>query len=100
MSPIGASRRTNKGRSGLGLDAQRETNHHLSQKHLAEFVEVESGKLNARPQFASAMHGAKVTGAKLLIAKLDRLSRNVAFIATLQESGVKFVCADMREATS
>jgi DNA invertase Pin-like site-specific DNA recombinase len=55
----------------------------------------ESGKLNTRPQLAAAMHRAKVTRAKLLIAKLDRLSRNVAFIAALQESGVKFVCADM-----
>ena len=91
-----------QGRSGLGLDAQRETIaaylRSVGGQAIAEFVEVESGKLNARPQLAAAMHRAKVTGAKLLIAKLDRLSRNVAFIAALQESGVKFVCADMPEA--
>jgi DNA invertase Pin-like site-specific DNA recombinase len=61
-------------------------------------VEIESGKRDERPQLAAALHRAKVTGAKLLIAKLDRLSRNVAFIARLQESGVQFVCADMPEA--
>jgi DNA invertase Pin-like site-specific DNA recombinase len=91
-----------QGRSGLGLEAQRETIatylRGTGGEAIAEFVEVESGKLNARPQLTAAMYRAKVTGAKLLIAKLDRLSRNVAFIAALQESGVKFVCADMPEA--
>jgi DNA invertase Pin-like site-specific DNA recombinase len=91
-----------QGRSGLGLQAQRETiaNYLRSTggEAIAEFVEVESGKLNARPQLAAAMYRAKVTGAKLLIAKFDRLSRNVAFTAALQESAVKFVCADMPEA--
>jgi DNA invertase Pin-like site-specific DNA recombinase len=84
------------------LEAQRETIaaylRSMGGEAIAEFVEVESGKLNTRPQLAAAMHRAKVTGAKLLIAKLDRLSRNVTFIAALQESGVKFVCADMPEA--
>jgi len=88
-----------QGRSGLGLEAQRETIATYlwgtGGEAIAEFVEVESGKLNTRPQLSAAMYRAKVTGAKLLIAKLDRLSRNVAFIAALQESGVKFVCADM-----
>ena len=91
-----------QGRSGLGLEAQRDTIatylRGTGGEAIAEFVEVESGKLNTRRQLAAAMYRAKVTGAKLLIAKLDRLSRNVSFIAALQESGVKFVCADMPEA--
>jgi DNA invertase Pin-like site-specific DNA recombinase len=89
-----------QGRSGLGLDAQRQAiaDFLAGGKLVAEFVEIESGKRDERPQLAAALHRAKVTGAKLLIAKLDRLSRNVAFIARLQESGVQFVCADMPEA--
>src|SRR5262245_32107123 len=89
-----------QGRSGLGLDAQRQaiTEFLAGGKPAAEYVEIESGKRDERPQLAAALHRAKVTGAKLLIAKLDRLSRNVAFIARLQESGAKFVCADMPEA--
>ena len=89
-----------QGRSGLGREAQRQaiSDFLAGGKLVAEFVETESGKNDARPQLAAALHRAKVTGAKLLIAKLDRLSRNVAFIAQLQESGVKFVCADMPEA--
>lgn len=89
-----------QGRSGLGLDAQRQaiTDFLAGGKLVAEFVEIESGKRDARPQLAAALHRAKVTGSKLLIAKLDRLSRRVSFIAQLQESGVKFVCCDMPEA--
>ena len=89
-----------QGRSGLGLDAQRQAIADFCDGHppVAEFVEIESGKRDERPQLAKALHRAKVTGAKLLIAKLDRLSRNVGFIAALQDSGVKFVCADMPEA--
>ena len=89
-----------QGRSGLGLEAQRQAiaDFLAGGKLVAEFVEIESGKRDERPALAKALHRAKVTGAKLLIAKLDRLSRNVAFIAALQESGVKFVCADMPEA--
>jgi len=51
-----------------------------------------------RPELTKALHRAKVTGAILVVAKLDRLSRNVAFLATLQDSGVKFIAADMPEA--
>ena len=89
-----------QGRSGLGLDAQRQAISDFCDgvPAVAEFVEIESGKKDARPELAKALHRAKVTGAKLLIAKLDRLSRNVGFIAALQDSGVKFVCADMPEA--
>ena len=91
-----------QGRSGLGLDAQRQAIADylgsVTGTKVAEFVEIESGKRDERPQLAAALHRAKMTGAKLIIAKLDRLSRNVGFIARLQESHVKFVCADMPEA--
>lgn len=63
-----------------------------------EFVEVESGKLDARPQLEQALVLCELTGATLVVAKLDRLSRNVAFLATLQESGARFIAADMPEA--
>jgi DNA invertase Pin-like site-specific DNA recombinase len=62
------------------------------------YIETESGKENDRPELAKALNRCKLTGATLLVAKLDRLSRNVAFIAQLQDAGVKFVAADMREA--
>jgi DNA invertase Pin-like site-specific DNA recombinase len=91
-----------QGRSGLGLDAQRDAVRTFCQTRacevLAEYTEVESGKRNDRPELARAMHHAKVTGATLVIAKLDRLSRNAAFLLQLQESGAKFVAADMPEA--
>ena len=89
-------------RSGLGLDAQREAVEGLCHQRgwqlLAEFTEVESGKRNDRPELGAALKRAKVTGSRLVIAKLDRLSRNVAFLAALQESGAKFTAADMPEA--
>jgi DNA invertase Pin-like site-specific DNA recombinase len=91
-----------QGRSGLGLEAQRAAvASYLNGgqwKLVKEYVEVESGKNDKRPQLQKALHHAKVTGATLVIAKLDRLSRNVAFIDNLQESEVPFVCADMPEA--
>ncbi|WP_431850782.1 recombinase family protein [Allosphingosinicella sp.] len=62
------------------------------------FVEVESGKRDDRPELLAAIERCKVTGAVLVVAKLDRLSRNVAFLATLQDSGVRFLAADMPEA--
>lgn len=91
-----------QGRSGMGLEAQRAAvNAFLNGgdwELVAEFVEVETGKSDERPKLHEALHRAKVTGAKLVIAKLDRLSRNVGFIAKLQESKVSFVCADMPDA--
>jgi DNA invertase Pin-like site-specific DNA recombinase len=65
---------------------------------IGEFVEVESGKLDSRLQLQQAITRCDLTGATLIVAKLDRLSRNVAFLATLQESGTRFVAADMPEA--
>jgi len=59
------------------------------------FVEVESGKQSERPQLRAAMEKCRQLGAVLLIAKLDRLARDVAFIATLMKSDVRFVACDM-----
>jgi DNA invertase Pin-like site-specific DNA recombinase len=88
-----------QGHSGLGLEAQRSAIQAYADNQGAkvsrEFVEIESGKLNARPQLQVALQLAKVTGAVLVIAKLDRLSRNAAFLLTLRDSGVKFIAADM-----
>lgn len=91
-----------QGRSGLGLEAQeaainaflRDGDRLLT----PTYVEVESGKNSQRPELAKALNRCKLTGATLLVAKLDRLSRNLAFIAQLQEAGTKFVAADMPEA--
>ncbi|VWX32818.1 Resolvase [Limnobacter sp. 130] len=94
-----------QGVNGLGMDAQRETvRQFLSNggELVGEFVEVETGKganaLAKRPQLATALALCKKTGAKLLIAKLDRLARNVHFVSGLMESKVKFVACDMPEA--
>lgn len=87
-----------QGRSGLGLDAQRQAVadycHGRSCEVLGEYVEVESGKKNDRPELAKALHHSKVTGATLVVAKMDRLSRNAAFLLTLRDSGAKLVAAD------
>ncbi len=91
-----------QGASGLGLAAQQTAIDALAkQRHgnvIQTFTEVESGKLNTRPELARALHLAKVTGATLVIAKLDRLSRNAAFLLTLRDSGVRFIAADMPDA--
>lgn len=85
-----------QGRSGLGLDAQRQAVHSFIQGDLVgEFVEVESGKVKDRPELMKALHLAKQTRSTLVIAKLDRLARNVAFIANLMDAGVEFVAVDM-----
>src|SRR6266478_2150099 len=88
-----------QGLSGLGIEAQRKAiEDYLNGGRwelLAEYVEIESGKRSDRPELAKALAQSKATGATLVIAKLDRLSRNVAFISNLMESGVEFVAADM-----
>lgn len=86
-----------QGQSGLGLDAQRTAVlHHIPEHNelIAEFTEIESGKKSDRPQLAAALAACKKQKAKLIIAKLDRLARNVAFIANLMESGVEFLAVD------
>ena len=91
-----------QGASGLGLDAQRAaTSAYLATSGgevLVEITEVESGKKDQRPELKAAIEMCRKTGATLLIAKLDRLARNVAFIANLLESGVRFVAVDMPNA--
>jgi DNA invertase Pin-like site-specific DNA recombinase len=62
---------------------------------LGEYVEIESGKRNDRPQLLAALAHAQSTGATLVIAKLDRLARNVHFISSLMEAGVEFVACDL-----
>ena len=92
-----------QGRSGLGLDAQRTSvNAYVGTTGLiaGEFTDIESGKKNDRPQLLAAIAYSKQHCAVLLIAKLDRLTRNVAFIFTLRDSGIEFVCADMPEANT
>ena len=88
-----------QGQSGLGLEAQRAAvQGFVKGEIIAEYTEVESGRKTDRAQLIAAMAAAKKTKATLVIAKLDRLARNVHFIAGLLESGVPFVCADMPEA--
>ena len=79
-----------QGASGLGLEAQRAA--------VAEYVEVESGKKASRPELAKAMQHCGAAKAKLAVAKLDRLARNVAFLSALMESGLDFVALDNEHA--
>ena len=83
-----------QGASGLGIAAQRQAiDGFAAQRNadlIARFTEVESGRNPDRPELGKALHLAKVTGATLVIAKLDRLSRNAAFLLTLRDSGVRF----------
>jgi DNA invertase Pin-like site-specific DNA recombinase len=92
-----------QGKSGLGLDAQRKAvNDYLDGgdwELVAEFTEIESGKRSDRPELAKALAACKRRKATLVIARLDRLARNVHFISGLMETKVKFVACDMPEAT-
>lgn len=92
-----------QGRSGLGLDAQREAIcAHLavvSGELLAEFTEVESGRRSDRSELTKALAACRAQRATLIIARLDRLSRNVAFVSALMDSGVEFVACDNIAAT-
>ena len=88
-----------QGKSGLGLEAQREAVATFLNGGkwtlAAEYVEVESGKHSDRPQLDKALHACRVYGARLVIAKLDRLSRDAHFLLGLEKAGVDFVAADM-----
>lgn len=92
-----------QGESGLGLDGQKAAvMQYLNGGRwslVQEVEEIESGKRNDRPKLAEALRLCRIYNAKLLIAKLDRLARNVHFISSLMESGVRFVAVDMPEAT-
>jgi DNA invertase Pin-like site-specific DNA recombinase len=88
-----------QGASGLGLEAQRRAVDDYLRSHggkvVAEFKEVESGKNNARRELVRAIHRCRQTRSVLLVAKIDRLSRNAAFLLNLRDSGVRFVAADL-----
>jgi DNA invertase Pin-like site-specific DNA recombinase len=87
-----------QGRSGLGLEAQKRAVEDFLQATggtvSSEFVEVQSGKDNDRAKLAEALKLCKLTRSTLLIAKLDRLSRDAAFLLTLQNAGTRFVAVD------
>lgn len=92
-----------QGESGLGLEAQQATVKGFlkpGDSLIAEFVEVESGKRNDRPKLMEAIDLAKRESATLLIAKLDRLSRNAAFIFALRDSAVEFKACDLPDANT
>lgn len=91
-----------QGKSGLGLEAQREAvANYLNGGRwtlVAELVEIESGKRKDRPKLAEALSLCRAHKATLIIAKLDRLARNVNFISNLMEAGVEFVAVDLPQA--
>jgi DNA invertase Pin-like site-specific DNA recombinase len=93
-----------QGVSGLGLDAQKQqVSAYLAQVggvELASFTEVESGKVDTRPQLEAALLRCRQTRATLLVAKLDRLSRNGAFLYRLRDSGMKFQALDIPDANT
>ncbi|WAJ31161.1 recombinase family protein [Antarcticirhabdus aurantiaca] len=91
-----------QGASGLGLEAQQEAvRRHLnggSWSLVAEVIEIESGRKNDRPKLAEAIRLCRIHGATLLVAKLDRLARNVAFVSALMEAGIDFIAVDFPQA--
>ena len=93
-----------QGASGLGLDAQRHAVATYlnggSWRVVGEFTEIESGKRADRPQLKKAMDLCLLTGAVLIVAKMDRLSRNVHFTSSLKEAGVQFRATDNPHATN
>lgn len=88
-----------QGQSGLGLEAQQNAVAAMHGEIIAEFTEIESGKRNDRPELAAALAHAKANDATLVIAKLDRLARRVAFIANLIEAGVPIRVCDLPDAS-
>jgi DNA invertase Pin-like site-specific DNA recombinase len=88
-----------QGNSGLSFEAQQAAvENYLKGELIAEYIEIESGRKSDRPKLAEALKLAKRRKATLVIARLDRLARNVAFIATLMESKVEFVAVDFPQA--
>jgi len=86
-----------QGRSGLGLEAQREIVRRFlgAEAPLREYIEVESGRKSARPQLRAALDAARVHGARLVVAKVDRLARNVGFLMAILDSGVSVHFCDL-----
>jgi DNA invertase Pin-like site-specific DNA recombinase len=93
-----------QGQSGLGIEAQRSSvTNYLnggSWRLVGEFVEVESGKNNNRPELQKALSACRIHNATLVVARLDRLARNAHFLLGLKEAGVDFVCVDMPAANA
>jgi DNA invertase Pin-like site-specific DNA recombinase len=94
-----------QGRSGLGIEAQRAAVAAFMQGRSGrlldpEFVEIESGRKSDREELSKALARCRVTGAILIVAKLDRLSRNAGFLMTLRDAGVDFIAADLPEANA
>ena len=91
-----------QGQSGLGLEAQRKAvSDYLNYGNwnvIEELVEIESGKNNRRPKLMEAIDLCKASGATLLVAKIDRLARDAAFLLNLKDAGIEFIAADMPEA--
>lgn len=87
-----------QGQSGLGLEAQQAAVANYREQIVFEFTEIESGKNDNRPQLALALELCRKHDAALLIAKIDRLSRDAAFLLTLRKAGVDIVAADMPNA--
>jgi DNA invertase Pin-like site-specific DNA recombinase len=87
-----------QGQDGLGMDAQRAAVEAFTRQHggaiVGQYVEVESGKRSDRPELAKALDAARKCKATLLVAKLDRLARNLSFIVALMDAGVEFVACD------
>lgn len=96
--------RTSTNQQDLGIDAQQDRAYKFAQSTgseiIAEFSEHETGKHNDRPELQKALLHCKKTGATLLIAKIDRLSRNLAYLANLKESGINFRALDLPELNS
>lgn len=93
-----------QGRSGLGLEAQQAQAQQYLAAHggveLATFTEIESGKVDTRPQLEAALLRCRQTRATLLVAKLDRLSRNISFLFRMRDEGVRFQAIDIPEANT
>ena len=91
-----------QGQSGLGLEAQRKAvEDYLNGGDwnlIEEVVEVESGKKNKRPKLNEAIELCKASGATLVVAKIDRLTRDAAFLLNLKDAGIDFIAADLPEA--
>lgn len=83
-----------QGVDGLGIAAQEQAIKAYNGNVIAQYREVESGKKKDRPELTKALEHCKLTGSTLIVAKLDRLARNVAFVSSLMESGVDFIAAD------
>ena len=86
-----------QGLSGLGLEAQRTIveNYIKGNKVINEFTEIETGKSANRPQLNKALQACKENNATLIVAKLDRLARNLHFVTSLQAANIDFLCCDM-----